>query len=99
MGSVIGSILDPAADKALVTTLTRTFTRYWDFSIPSAEVKPTAISEHSSPIGVNGFHNNQPIASVQCVDAFDTFTMDGGWDYNMEWLELRILKKRGTIST
>ncbi|WWC86454.1 uncharacterized protein L201_001331 [Kwoniella dendrophila CBS 6074] len=82
--SVLGSILDPAADKALMTTLVgtlawsgllplplailifgrdfglslsafyfrfislpkpRTFKRYFDVSIPSAEVKPTQISK------------------------------------------------------
>ncbi|PBK99752.1 hypothetical protein ARMGADRAFT_920016 [Armillaria gallica] len=84
MHSVLGTILDPAADKALMTTLTvtlamkgclpapvavvilgrdillvlaafkirytslpppKTFSRYWDFSIPSAEVRPTEISK------------------------------------------------------
>jgi len=84
MRSVLGTILDPAADKALMTTLVitlaikgllpiplaviilgrdvllslsafyyryislpepKTFTRYWDFSIPSAEVRPTEISK------------------------------------------------------
>ncbi|KAJ2986834.1 hypothetical protein NUW54_g9611 [Trametes sanguinea] len=84
MRSVLGTILDPAADKILMTTLTvtlamkdllpvplaviilgrdvllslaafyiryttlpppKTFTRYWDFSIPSAEVHPTGISK------------------------------------------------------
>ncbi|KAF8586443.1 hypothetical protein K439DRAFT_1387162 [Ramaria rubella] len=84
MQSVMGTILDPAADKALMTTLTvtlawkallplplaviivgrdvllslsafyyrysslpppKTFRRYWDFSIPSAEVRPTEISK------------------------------------------------------
>jgi len=84
MQSVLGTILDPAADKALMTTLTvtlamqgmlpvplaviilgrdvvlsvsafyiryislpspKTFSRYWDFSIPSAEVRPTRISK------------------------------------------------------
>jgi len=84
MSSVVGTILDPAADKALMTTLTvtlamqgmlpvplavvifgrdillslsafyirytslpppKTFMRYWDFSIPSAEVRPTFISK------------------------------------------------------
>uniref|UniRef100_A0A0W0EW83 Cardiolipin synthase n=1 Tax=Moniliophthora roreri TaxID=221103 RepID=A0A0W0EW83_MONRR len=82
MSSVLGTILDPAADKALMTTLTvtltmkgmlpvpiavlvlgrdvllslsalglalinpqKTFSRYWDFSIPSAEVHPTGISK------------------------------------------------------
>ncbi|KAI5826466.1 hypothetical protein K523DRAFT_322881 [Schizophyllum commune Tattone D] len=84
MGSVLGTILDPAADKTLMTTLTvtlgmkglipvplavliigrdvllslsafwirytslpapKTMARYWDFSIPSAEVHPTMISK------------------------------------------------------
>lgn len=84
MTSVLGTILDPAADKALVGTLVvaltmqgllpfplatiivgrdlllslsafyirytslphpKTFQRYWDFSIPSAEVHPTIISK------------------------------------------------------
>ncbi|KAJ7224112.1 CDP-alcohol phosphatidyltransferase-domain-containing protein [Mycena pura] len=82
--TVLGTILDPAADKALVTTLAvtltmkellplpltvvilgrdallslsafyirytsleppKTFARYWDFSLPSAEVHPTFISK------------------------------------------------------
>ncbi|KAF9006189.1 CDP-alcohol phosphatidyltransferase-domain-containing protein [Cyathus striatus] len=84
MSSVLGTILDPAADKALMTTLTvtlalqdllplplaviilgrdvllslsafyirytslphpKTWARYWDFSLPSAEVRPTIISK------------------------------------------------------
>jgi len=84
MKSVLGTILDPAADKTLMTTLTitlavkgllpltlafvvigrdfllsisafyiryktlpepKTQRRYWDFSIPSAEVQPTRISK------------------------------------------------------
>ncbi|KAI0318749.1 CDP-alcohol phosphatidyltransferase-domain-containing protein, partial [Amylostereum chailletii] len=84
MKSVLGTILDPAADKTLMTTLVvtlgmkgliplpltviilgrdvllslsafyirytslptpKTFQRYWDFSIPSAEVRPTQISK------------------------------------------------------
>ncbi|KAG8221047.1 phosphatidyl synthase [Butyriboletus roseoflavus] len=87
MHSVLGSILDPAADKALMTTLTvtlavkgmlplwlativigrdallslsafyirytslpspKTWRRYWDFSIPSAEVRPTTISKYNT---------------------------------------------------
>ncbi|KIJ07063.1 hypothetical protein PAXINDRAFT_19732 [Paxillus involutus ATCC 200175] len=87
MQSVLGTILDPAADKTLMTTLTvtlamkgmlpvwlasviigrdvllsfsafyirytslpapKTFQRYWDFSIPSAEVRPTAISKFNT---------------------------------------------------
>ncbi|EPQ56283.1 hypothetical protein GLOTRDRAFT_74874 [Gloeophyllum trabeum ATCC 11539] len=84
MRSVLGTILDPAADKTLMTTLTitlavkgmlpvplaviilgrdvalslsafyirytslpapKTWARYWDFSLPSAEVRPTEISK------------------------------------------------------
>ncbi|KAF9038517.1 CDP-alcohol phosphatidyltransferase-domain-containing protein [Panaeolus papilionaceus] len=84
MSSVLGTILDPAADKMLMTTLTvtltmqnlipvplaiiilgrdvllslsafwirystlphpKTWSRYWDFSLPSAEVRPTTISK------------------------------------------------------
>ncbi|KAI0287340.1 hypothetical protein BC826DRAFT_1045258 [Russula brevipes] len=87
--SVLGTILDPAADKALVGTLVitltmqgllpsplatvivgrdlllslsafyirytslphpKTFRRYWDFSIPSAEVHPTAISKANTAL-------------------------------------------------
>ncbi|TCD69493.1 hypothetical protein EIP91_007423 [Steccherinum ochraceum] len=87
MQSVLGTILDPAADKTLMTTLTitlamkgmlpvplavvilgrdvllslsafyirytslpqpKTFKRYWDFSIPSAEVRPTQISKYNT---------------------------------------------------
>ncbi|ORX60352.1 hypothetical protein DM01DRAFT_1332510 [Hesseltinella vesiculosa] len=82
--TVVGSIIDPAADKTLMTVMTitlamdgviplplasvilgrdiglvlaafyyryislpepKTFMRYWDFSIPSAEVRPTTISK------------------------------------------------------
>ncbi|KAJ2930835.1 hypothetical protein H1R20_g6244, partial [Candolleomyces eurysporus] len=84
MSSVLGTILDPAADKILMTTLTvtltmqhmiplplavvilgrdvllalsafyiryttlpppKTFARYWDFGLPSAEVIPTTVSK------------------------------------------------------
>ena len=84
MGSVVGTIIDPLADKLLMTTLVvtlsmagqmptwlaviilgrdfglgisalywrwislpppRTFSRYWDFSLPSAEVHPTQVSK------------------------------------------------------
>ncbi|KAM0752365.1 hypothetical protein T439DRAFT_324443 [Meredithblackwellia eburnea MCA 4105] len=89
MGTVLGSILDPAADKLLMTTMVvtltmkemlplplaililgrdvalslsafyfryaslpppKTFTRYWDFSIPSAEVRPTDISKYNTAL-------------------------------------------------
>ncbi|KAF9203790.1 hypothetical protein BGZ49_006034 [Haplosporangium sp. Z 27] len=89
MQSIVGTILDPMADKTLMTILTvtlamqslipvpiagiilgrdvglviasfyyryislpepKTFTRYWDFSIPSAEVRPTMISKVNTAI-------------------------------------------------
>ncbi|ETS75670.1 hypothetical protein PFICI_12614 [Pestalotiopsis fici W106-1] len=85
--TVVGSIVDPMADKMLMTILTvclaakgalpiwlagiilgrdvglaisaiyyrwislpppKTFTRYWDFSLPSAEVRPTTISKYNT---------------------------------------------------
>ncbi|KAJ7647254.1 CDP-alcohol phosphatidyltransferase-domain-containing protein, partial [Roridomyces roridus] len=89
MQTVLGTILDPAADKALMTTLAvtltmkgllplpltviilgrdallslsafyirytslpppKTFARYWDFSLPSAEVRPTDISKANTAL-------------------------------------------------
>ena len=85
--TVVGSIIDPMADKILMTVLTvslaaqgslpmwlavlvlgrdvglaisaiyyrwislpppKTFARYWDFSLPSAEVRPTTISKYNT---------------------------------------------------
>ncbi|KAI8635012.1 hypothetical protein F5Y19DRAFT_133505 [Xylariaceae sp. FL1651] len=85
--TVVGSVVDPMADKILMTVLTvclamqgalpvwvaalilgrdvglgiaaiyyrwislpppKTFTRYWDFSLPSAEVRPTTISKYNT---------------------------------------------------
>lgn len=89
MGTVLGSILDPAADKILMTTMVvslaveglmplslaglilardvglslsafwfrykslpepKTFKRYWDFGLPSAEVRPTTISKYNTAL-------------------------------------------------
>ncbi|KAI9239479.1 MAG: CDP-alcohol phosphatidyltransferase-domain-containing protein [Podila humilis] len=89
MQSIVGTIIDPMADKTLMTILTvtlamqslipipiagiilgrdaglilasfyyryislpepKTFKRYWDFSIPSAEVRPTMISKVNTAI-------------------------------------------------
>ncbi|KAF9869348.1 phosphatidyl synthase [Colletotrichum karsti] len=85
--TVVGTVIDPMADKALMTILTvclaaqgslpvwlatiilgrdvglaisaiyyrwislpapKTFARYWDFSLPSAEVRPTTISKYNT---------------------------------------------------
>lgn len=87
--TVVGTIIDPLADKILMTVLTvtlamqgmlpvwlafiilgrdvglgisaiyyrwislpppKTFTRYWDFSLPSAEVRPTTISKWNTAL-------------------------------------------------
>ncbi|OBT99106.1 hypothetical protein VE01_02349 [Pseudogymnoascus verrucosus] len=87
--TVVGTIIDPLADKILMTVLTvtlamqgmlpvwlafiilgrdvglgisaiyyrwislpppKTFTRYWDFSLPSAEVRPTTISKYNTAL-------------------------------------------------
>ncbi|KAG0227992.1 hypothetical protein BGW42_002494 [Actinomortierella wolfii] len=89
MQSIVGTIIDPMADKTLMTILTvtlamqqlisvpvagiilgrdfglvlasfyyryislpepKTFARYWDFSIPSAEVRPTMISKINTAV-------------------------------------------------
>ncbi|SPN98312.1 related to cardiolipin synthase [Cephalotrichum gorgonifer] len=89
MRTVVGTIIDPMADKMLMTVLTvslaakgalplwvasvillrdvglgisalyyrwislpapKTFRRYWDFSLPSAEVKPTTISKYNTAL-------------------------------------------------
>lgn len=34
----------------LLATTQKTFTRYWDFSIPSAEVKPTELSKYNTAL-------------------------------------------------
>ncbi|KAF3770303.1 hypothetical protein M406DRAFT_245160, partial [Cryphonectria parasitica EP155] len=87
LGTVVGTVIDPMADKALMMVLTvalamkgtlplwlaviiigrdvalgiaaiyyrwislpppKTFMRYWDFSLPSAEVHPTTISKYNT---------------------------------------------------
>ncbi|CAI4211432.1 unnamed protein product [Parascedosporium putredinis] len=72
--TVVGTIIDPMADKTLMTILTvclaikgglpvsaiyyrwislpepKTFSRYWDFSLPSAEVRPTTISKYNTAL-------------------------------------------------
>ncbi|KNE57307.1 hypothetical protein AMAG_03032 [Allomyces macrogynus ATCC 38327] len=104
MRSVLGTILDPMADKALMTTLTvslgyvgliplplavliigrdaglvissfvvrykslpppKTFARFWDISLPSAEVRPTLISKANTvlQLGLVGGALAAPVAA------------------------------------
>ena len=101
-GTVVGTIIDPMADKTLMTILTvtlatkgllpvwlaviilgrdvalaisalyfrwislpppKTMARYWDFSLPSAEVRPTAISKYNTALqlGLMGLTTVAPV--------------------------------------
>ncbi|KAK4455895.1 cardiolipin synthetase [Podospora aff. communis PSN243] len=101
-GTVVGTVIDPMADKTLMTILTvtlaiqgslpvwlaliilgrdvglaisaiyyrwislpppKTFTRYWDFSLPSAEVRPTTISKYNTALqlGLMGMTTVAPV--------------------------------------
>ncbi|KAK0623087.1 CDP-alcohol phosphatidyltransferase-domain-containing protein [Immersiella caudata] len=101
-GTVVGTVIDPMADKTLMTILTvtlaiqgslpvwlaviilgrdvglaisaiyyrwislpppKTFTRYWDFSLPSAEVRPTTISKYNTALqlGLIGMTTVAPV--------------------------------------
>ncbi|KAI1354576.1 CDP-alcohol phosphatidyltransferase-domain-containing protein [Xylaria sp. FL0043] len=103
--TVVGSVVDPMADKLLMTVLTvclamqgslpvwlatiilgrdvglgisaiyyrwislpppKTFTRYWDFSLPSAEVRPTTISKYNTflQLGLMGATMLTPVVAV-----------------------------------
>ncbi|EGG07002.1 uncharacterized protein MELLADRAFT_71819 [Melampsora larici-populina 98AG31] len=124
MASVLGTILDPAADKILMTTLVfslawkqslplplavliigrdallgvsafyfryqslpapKTFKRFWDFSLPSAEVKPTQLSKYNtflqlSLVGLTTIDPmipldlSTPLTMLQWTVAFTTLT-------------------------
>ncbi|KAI2642775.1 hypothetical protein GGS21DRAFT_192137 [Xylaria nigripes] len=104
--TVVGSVVDPMADKMLMTVLTiclatkgvlpvwlaviilgrdvglgiaaiyyrwislpppKTFTRYWDFSLPSAEVRPTTISKYNTflQLGLMGAMMVAPVVTVE----------------------------------
>ncbi|KAJ3563379.1 hypothetical protein NP233_g8979 [Leucocoprinus birnbaumii] len=134
MNSVLGTILDPAADKILMTTLTitlavqnllpvplaviiigrdvllslsafyirytslphpKTFTRYWDFSIPSAEVHPTLISQYCLAAASHGSHDGPSHLTIRFRDCTTGFTVDGSYNDDLEWSLLRILEERG----
>ncbi|CAG8971338.1 hypothetical protein HYALB_00005956 [Hymenoscyphus albidus] len=103
--TVVGTVIDPMADKTLMTILTvclaikgalpvwlaaiilgrdvalaisaiyfrwislpppKTFTRYWDFSLPSAEVHPTTISKYNTALqlGLIGATTAMPLVGA-----------------------------------
>ncbi|KAI0603244.1 hypothetical protein F4775DRAFT_532698 [Biscogniauxia sp. FL1348] len=112
--TVVGSVVDPMADKTLMTVLTvclatqgslpvwlaviilgrdvglglaaiyyrwislpppKTFTRYWDFSLPSAEVRPTTISKYNTflQLGLMGATMVTPVVSADLGMAMTAF--------------------------
>ncbi|KAI0840480.1 hypothetical protein F5Y06DRAFT_241511 [Hypoxylon sp. FL0890] len=112
--TVVGSVVDPMADKMLMTVLTvclayrgalpvwlaaiilgrdvglgiaaiyyrwislpppKTFTRYWDFSLPSAEVRPTTISKYNTflQLGLMGATMVTPLLSTDVGVAMTMF--------------------------
>ncbi|KXN84256.1 putative cardiolipin synthase [Leucoagaricus sp. SymC.cos] len=142
MNSVLGTILDPAADKILMTTLTvtlavqnllslplaiiiigrdvllslsafyirytslpypKTLKRYWDFSIPSAEVHPTLISKVNTALqlllmGITTVHPILPfdlgIALQGLQWTVATTTIWSGLTYVFSKNAVRILSER-----
>ncbi|KAG7290497.1 hypothetical protein NEMBOFW57_000499 [Staphylotrichum longicolle] len=115
--TVVGTIIDPMADKTLMTVLTvalavkgalpvwlaviilgrdvalaisaiyyrwislpppKTFARYWDFSLPSAEVRPTQISKYNTALqlGLMGLTTLAPV-----IPAVDLSTALGVMQY------------------
>jgi cardiolipin synthase len=49
----------------------KTFTRYWDFSLPSAEVHPTTISKYNTlfQVGLIGMTTVAPIVAIDLAPA------------------------------
>ncbi|KAI0166229.1 hypothetical protein GGR57DRAFT_445924 [Xylariaceae sp. FL1272] len=112
--TVVGSVVDPMADKMLMTVLTvclaakgalpvwlaviilgrdvglaisaiyyryislpppKTFVRYWDFSLPSAEVRPTTISKYNTflQLGLMGATMVAPVVAIDVSAAMSAF--------------------------
>ncbi|XXG96696.1 hypothetical protein Hte_002986 [Hypoxylon texense] len=112
--TVVGSVVDPMADKILMTVLTvslayggalpmwlaviilgrdvglgiaaiyyrwislpppKTFSRYWDFSLPSAEVRPTTISKYNTflQLGLMGATMVTPLLTADATMAMTGF--------------------------
>ncbi|KAI0816663.1 CDP-alcohol phosphatidyltransferase-domain-containing protein [Xylaria sp. FL0064] len=139
--TVVGSVVDPMADKLLMTVLTvclamqgslpvwlatiilgrdvglgisaiyyrwislpppKTFTRYWDFSLPSAEVRPTTISKYNTflQLGLMGATMLTPVLAVDVGGAMTalqyivaTTTVWSGLSYVFSKDAVRILSE------
>ncbi|KAI0911946.1 CDP-alcohol phosphatidyltransferase-domain-containing protein [Ustulina deusta] len=140
--TVVGSVVDPMADKLLMTVLTvclamqgalpvwlatiilgrdvglgisaiyyrwislpppKTFTRYWDFSLPSAEVRPTTISKYNTflQLGLMGATMLAPVVPVDVGGAMTAFqylvattTVWSGLSYVFSKDAVRILSEK-----
>lgn len=139
--TVVGTIIDPMADKILMTILTvclavkgalpvwvasiilgrdvglatsaiywrwvslpppKTFSRYWDFSLPSAEVRPTTISKYNTflQLALVGLTTAAPILSVDLAPTLTilqyivaTTTIWSGASYIFSKDAIKILNK------
>ncbi|KAL7928834.1 CDP-alcohol phosphatidyltransferase domain-containing protein [Trichoderma chlorosporum] len=139
--TVVGTIIDPMADKILMTVLTvclavkgalpvwvasiilgrdvglaisaiyyrwislpppKTFRRYWDFSLPSAEVRPTTISKYNTflQLALVGLTTAAPLISVDLAPTLTimqyvvaTTTVWSGASYVFSKDAIKILNK------
>ncbi|KAL6818958.1 CDP-alcohol phosphatidyltransferase domain-containing protein [Trichoderma sp. SZMC 28013] len=139
--TVVGTIIDPMADKILMTVLTvclaikgalpiwvasiilgrdvglaisaiyyrwislpppKTFKRYWDFSLPSAEVRPTTISKYNTflQLALVGLTTAAPLISVDLAPTLTimqyvvaTTTIWSGASYVFSKDAIKILNK------
>lgn len=140
--TVVGSVVDPMADKMLMTVLTvslayggalpvwlaviilgrdvglgiaaiyyrwislpppKTFSRYWDFSLPSAEVRPTTISKYNTflQLGLMGATMATPLLTADVSVAMMGFqylvattTVWSGLSYVFSKDAVRILSEK-----
>ncbi|RMZ81254.1 hypothetical protein DV737_g2563, partial [Chaetothyriales sp. CBS 132003] len=121
-GTVVGSVIDPMADKLLMATCVlslgyvgtfplwlvvvifgrdvafaisaiwwryislpppKTFLRYWDFSLPSAEVRPTEISKINTLLQLLLVGNAMvlPVLPEAWTAAWNLWGVQQGWEY------------------
>ncbi|EGX91673.1 phosphatidyl synthase [Cordyceps militaris CM01] len=142
--TVVGTVIDPMADKVLMTVLTvclavkgalpvwvasiilgrdvglgiaaiyfrwislpppKTFTRYWDFSLPSAEVRPTTISKYNTflqlaLVGVTTaaplvpLDLSQPLTILQYVVAITTVWSGASYVYTKDSVKILNASKK-----
>jgi cardiolipin synthase len=146
--TVVGTVIDPMADKALMTILTvclaikgalpawlaviilgrdvglgiaaiyyrwislpppKTFSRYWDFSLPSAEVHPTTISKYNTlfQVGLIGVTTAAPLVTydlgpalqiMQYVVAATTVWSGASYVYSKDAVKILNRPKSGSKS-